>query len=1698
MEIGPISQTCKLQSLGPRGRGRRIQGLNIPNSRFITAILILIFTAVSARAQSLFNITGATYGASAATSIPAAINGVVLELGGTLPTAAQQINPGYEGCFYTGYGSTTAFPLSSPDSTNTEPLTIPESTIQSIPESQFTAQNGYTVTAYVYFVATGQTCDGQFNASLTNRLQVKVVAPSLGAYLGPVAVPQTNSATKIQAAPLTLTLLASGILPTDSTLGTTSIKFGTFGSTTPVASLNTLKVTVPSSFSSSAAGTTASLQVCNTLTSTTVCTTPDPAILITVDALVASSGTLTATPTPVDAGSETVLTARFKKAAGATGSPGAPAGFVTFTAEGATVPPATLVLDTTATFASQTSAILTPAAATPTITPTAGSYVGVQTITIADTNPAAALYYTQDGSAPTTASTLYTAPFPISTSQAINAIAAVAGSLNSAIASAAYVVTVLPATHIVFQVPPSNTALNAAIAPAVQVALLDSTNTVVSNSTAAVSIAIATSPNSATLAGTKTVNAVNGIATFSDLAINAIGNGFTLKATSGTLPTITSSPFNITPPPITMSLQSTVPAGLVGEGATLNGSFTLGVAAPAGGLVVSLTSGTPANVAIAPATVTVATGQTTGAFTYTGGTNAGSSTLSASATGYQTGTVVATSTNAQVSLGLIPAVAPGQTQSLALSLATAAPAGGTTVTFTIANTNIATVTSSVFVPAGLFTAATNPQVAGVLIGTTTVTANAPGYAPATRPVNVTVTASFNPGTTYINLITSTNTVLQISAPAPAGGIKFNLTSSDPTKVTVPASVTVVQGGTNVKVPITGVADGTITIAATAAGITEADGTVVVDSQITSSNFTTGYGLQYYQYFSLPVTPSTPTNVTIKVSDPTVALISVSQSTVGQQTVVLANQTTYGLGYLYIQGKKVGTTTLTISAPGYTAGTETITVTKSGFAYYYGNQNFTTTTYANPSTVTLYPFPLDENQSITGYPSYAINPGTPALSIPITSSDTAIGTVTSPVVFNPLDTGKSFTFTPKSAGTANLTIGAQPAGFTEPMQNGAPEYQAAIATVNTPAIVAPSGTTGVHLQNSVAIVLPVPPPTGITVTVTMTPLTPGTPLAATISKSQTVAGITTQTFSNVTSSYVGALYTQGQSTGTATITVSAPGYATGTNTITVQPSGFAYYYGNDNINTTSFSGPNTLTVYPFLLDGSSAISGYPSYTINPGTGPITVPISNSAPTVGTISATSLTFNTNDNYQQFTFQPASAGTATISVGAVTGFTTPTTYTKATATVTAPAISVSNQTTGVHLQQTLGISLPVAPPSGRTVTVTSSNPGVVTLSKDSVTVGTASVTFTNVTTSYVGTIYIQGQGVGTATITESASGYVTGTNTLTVLHSGFGFYPTTGSFTTTTFSTPNTLTVYTLLLDSNNDYAGNNYALNPGVGPLTVPIADSDTNVGTISSNALVFNTNDGYKQFTFQPVSAGTANLILTQPTGFTAPKAISTAGIAKVTAPSISVNDSLTAINLETYLSINLPQTPPNPLTVTVKSNGPLIAILSNGATVTGTDTLTFTNVSTTNVGTIYIQGLTEGATTLKVSAPGYTDGNANIKVDPSGFSFYYNNASSFTTSVGSSPTQLVVYPVALVHGTLTPDTYNYLYVSPTAGTVNVPITSSAPAVGTVVNPLVLAPGSDYGYLTFTPVATGTSTLTIGTPSGFSVPTDYTTSTATVQ
>ncbi|MFN0100270.1 MAG: beta strand repeat-containing protein [Gemmatimonadaceae bacterium] len=61
-----------------------------------------------------------------------------------------------------------------------------------------------------------------------------------------------------------------------------------------------------------------------------------------------------------------------------------------------------------------------------------------------------------------------------------------------------------------------------------------------------VTVAIGTNPSAGSLAGTTSVAAAAGVATFNNLAINNIGVGYTLSANSGVLTAATSNPFDIT------------------------------------------------------------------------------------------------------------------------------------------------------------------------------------------------------------------------------------------------------------------------------------------------------------------------------------------------------------------------------------------------------------------------------------------------------------------------------------------------------------------------------------------------------------------------------------------------------------------------------------------------------------------------------------------------------------------------------------------------------------------------------------------------------------------------------------------------------------------------------------------------------------------------------------------------------------------------------------------------------------------------------------------------------------------------------------------------------------------------------------------------------------------------------------------------
>lgn len=181
-----------------------------------------------------------------------------------------------------------------------------------------------------------------------------------------------------------------------------------------------------------------------------------------------------------------------------------------------------------------------------------------------------------------------------------------------------------------------------------------------------------------------------------------------------------------------------------------------------------------------------------------------------------------------------------------ITLPTPAPAGGVIVTLeSSAPLTVAIAPASVFIPAGSKLPASQPTISAVGIGSATIKAYAPGHLSASHIVNVPApTMKFSSPTAALAIGESGNVSLTLSGgKAPAAGLQAKLISSEPGKVVVPLSVTFPPGSALVKVPISGVAEGSAQITATSAGVANATTTVSVAPP---PKVTVSYGANFLQ------------------------------------------------------------------------------------------------------------------------------------------------------------------------------------------------------------------------------------------------------------------------------------------------------------------------------------------------------------------------------------------------------------------------------------------------------------------------------------------------------------------------------------------------------------------------------------------------------------------------------------------------------------------------------------------------------------------------------------------------------------------------------------------------------------------------------------------------------------------------------------
>ena len=1176
--------------------------------------------------------------------------------------------------------------------------------------------------------------------------------------------------------------------------------------------------------------------------------------------------------------------------------------------------------------------------------------------------------------------------------------------------------------------------------------------------------------------------------------------------------------------PLTMSVAPDSP--LLAINRSFNATVTLVQPAGGDGVTVGLSASPSGLVTISPASQTIAAGQTTAVFSLTAGATSGSLQLTATATGYINATAPLAVTGNLISFGTIPVLGPGQSASLPVSLSFAAPTGGLTINFTSTNSTVATVTPSVFVPAGLLIPSANPQVTGGAIGSAQINATATGFAPDSASVSVTVTGTLSPGSISVNAQRSVNVTLTISAAAPAGGITFNLASDTTSVATVPATTTVQPGQLTATFAVTGVTQGTANLNVSSPGITTITAAINVGAAplINLSTPIVGNNLVEQGSLSLnvapPTTPSNPT-ITLTSSDPTHFLLTGDPTKVGTASITLpltAGSTSVPAYYIEGQnysGSTAITATLTASASGYADGTTALTLYPTGLTYWPGsNGTLNTTTFSSPSTLTIYLVLLTPG-TLTAYNyGYNLGPQAPgAVPVAVTSTNTSAGTVTgSP---SSIGVGTYFTqaisFVPGTVGTTNLNL-TEPTGYSTP-SNVAVQM---VSNVTATPINLSFPTVGNNLieQGNVSLGA-APPATPPNPTLTLTSSDPTHFLLTTDSTKVGTASITlalTPGSTSVPTFYIEGQNFSGSAAITATLTATSSGYATATSALTLYPTGLTYWPGSSGaLSTTTFSAPSTLTIYLVLLSPGTLNAynyGYPLGPQAPGSVPVAVTSSNTS--VGTVTGSPSSIGVGAYYTQaISFVPAGAGTTNLNITEPTGYSTPSNVAvQMVTTVTAPALNLSAPVIGNNLIAQGSISLgatPPATPPNPSITLTSSDPTHFLLTADATKVGSASITLPLTPGSFnVPAYYIEGQNFTgtaaiTATLTATSAGYANGTFTMTLYPTGLSFWPGSGgTLSTTTFSSPSVLTAYLVLLTPGTLNAYNyGFPLGPQApGAVPVAVTSSSTSVGVLTGSPSSIGVGTYYTQaISFVPATAGTTNLTIAEPTGYFTPANVAVQIAATVTAPPISLSIPVIGNNMIAQGSVSLGAAPPSAETLTLTSSDPTHFLLTADPTKVGSAQIKLQLTGGSQViPPFYIEGQNfSGAgaitATLTASAAGYNDGTFTLTLYPTGLSYWPGSGGTLIVNANSSPAVLTVYLVLLSPGTL--NAYNYGFpLGPQApGAVPVAVTSTNTGVGTVSgSPASIGVGAYYTQaISFVPVATGTTNLPLTTPGGYFTP-----------
>ena len=561
------------------------------------------------------------------------------------------------------------------------------------------------------------------------------------------------------------------------------------------------------------------------------------------------------------------------------------------------------------------------------------------------------------------------------------------------------------------------------------------------------------------------------------------------------------------------------------------------------------------------------------------------------------------------------------------------------------------------------------------------------------------------------------------------------------------------------------------------------------------NSTVGTGLMFTTAASLGASQHGGVVVTIRSDDPTHILVSPDGTTTGSAsfTRTIANGQTSVPYTVHGLENTTGSAGITISAPGFTPDSHTVTL--SGVGVEIASLTATTTTLTAPDTSFYVQIGIPCAGLATLCSVQNLRPGGPAFVVSLTNSNAAVARLRSdePVasgqaVTKPIQPGIYYTqavvagtsyglaFEPLGNGTTTVSV-TGPAGVATMTANGHRSV-----TVTAPVITAPGNSTiGAGLMGTTAASLGAAQHGGVVVTIrssdpTRVLVAPDTATVGTASFTRTIA--------NGQTSIAYAVHAVENTTGSATVTISADAFTPNSHTITVAPIGVEI--ASLNAATTSLSPDDTAWYVQVGLPCAGNTSLCSVQALRPGGPAFVVRLTNSNATVARLHSDqpvavgqSVTkpiqpgiyytqaVQTGTSYG-LTFEPLGNGTTTVSVAGPTGVLTMSASGVRTVTVSTPAIQSTNTATvGAGLQIAHSGFLGASQHGGVNVTLTSSAPSVVRVSPNATTAGstTLNIPLANGTTGF--SFEIQGvEGArGTAVVTLSAPGFTSTTITVTV---------------------------------------------------------------------------------------------------------------------------------------------------------------------------------------------------------------------------------------------------------------------------------------------------------------------------------------------